>query len=75
LLELRAVMSLSRLWHRQGKQEDARHRLAEIYDRFSEGFDMKDLQAARALLTEWSAMPRNATLHAKQGSPRLTESS
>ncbi|HJY84495.1 MAG TPA: adenylate/guanylate cyclase domain-containing protein [Candidatus Binatia bacterium] len=49
-LELRAVVSLSRLWQTQGKQEEARQMLAEIYDWFTEGFDTKDLQEAKALL-------------------------
>ena len=53
-LELRAVMSLSRLWHSQGKQEEAHRMLAEIYDRFSEGFDTHDLKEAKALLEELS---------------------
>ena len=51
-LELRAVMSLSRLWQQQGKKEEARKRLAEIYGWFTEGFDTADLQEARALLAE-----------------------
>jgi class 3 adenylate cyclase len=51
-LELRAVISLSRLWQQQGKKEEARRVLAEIYDRFTEGFDTKDLQEAKALLEE-----------------------
>ena len=49
-LELRAAMSLSRLWQRQGKREEARRRLEEIYGWFTEGFDTPDLQEARALL-------------------------
>ena len=49
-LELRAVMSLSRLYHRQGKQEEARPMLAEIYGWFTEGFDTADLREAKALL-------------------------
>jgi predicted ATPase/DNA-binding winged helix-turn-helix (wHTH) protein len=49
-LELRAVMSLSRLWERQGKGEEARQILAEIYGWFTEGFDTADLQEARELL-------------------------
>jgi ATP/maltotriose-dependent transcriptional regulator MalT len=49
-LELRAVMSLARLWMVQGKVEQARERLAEIYDWFTEGFDTADLVAARELL-------------------------
>jgi len=51
-LELRAAMSLSRLWQRQGKQEEARKLLAEIYGWFIEGFDTADLKAAKALLQE-----------------------
>jgi predicted ATPase len=53
-LELRAVMSLARLWQRQGKQKDAHQMLAEIYNWFTEGFDTKDLQEAKALLEELS---------------------
>jgi predicted ATPase len=49
-LELRAVMSLSRLWQQQGKHTEARQLLAEIYGWFTEGFDTKDLQEAKALL-------------------------
>jgi predicted ATPase len=52
LLELRAVMCLSRLWQQQGKRQEARNLLAEIYGWFTEGFDTKDLQEARALLEE-----------------------
>jgi predicted ATPase len=48
--ELRAVLSLSRLYHQQGKTEEARPMLAEIYGWFTEGFDTADLQEARALL-------------------------
>ncbi|MBI3800336.1 MAG: AAA family ATPase [Deltaproteobacteria bacterium] len=51
-LELRAVTSLSRLWQQQGKKEEARRMLAEIYGWFTEGFDTKDLQEAKALLDE-----------------------
>ena len=50
--ELRAVMSLARLWQRQGKKGEARQILAEIYGWFTEGFDTKDLQEAKALLEE-----------------------
>jgi predicted ATPase/class 3 adenylate cyclase/ribosomal protein L40E len=49
-LELRAVMSLSRLWQHQGKKAQARQILAEIYEWFTEGFDTADLKEARALL-------------------------
>jgi predicted ATPase len=49
-LELRAAMSLSRLWKRQGKRGEARELLAPIYGWFTEGFDTTDLQEAKALL-------------------------
>jgi predicted ATPase len=49
-LELRATMSLARLWQQQGKQKEAHEMLAEIYGWFTEGFDTKDLQEAKALL-------------------------
>jgi tetratricopeptide (TPR) repeat protein len=49
-LELRAAVSLSRLWQRQGKQAAARQMLAELYSWFTEGFDTLDLQEAQALL-------------------------
>jgi predicted ATPase/class 3 adenylate cyclase len=51
-LELRAAMSLSRLWQQQGKQAEARRLLTEIYSWFTEGFDTADLQEAKALLEE-----------------------
>jgi predicted ATPase len=51
-LELRAAMSLSRLWQRQGKRAAAWELLAPIYGWFTEGFDTADLQEARALLDE-----------------------
>jgi class 3 adenylate cyclase/predicted ATPase len=57
-LELRAVMSLSRLWQQQGKKAEARQLLAEIYGWFTEGFDTKDLQEAKALLDELSERGR-----------------
>jgi predicted ATPase len=52
--ELRATMSLARLWQKQGKVAPARERLAEIYGWFTEGFDTADLRDARALLEELS---------------------
>ena len=51
-LELRAAMSMGRLWQRQGKCAAAYHLLAQIYGWFTEGFDTVDLQEARALLEE-----------------------
>ena len=50
--ELRAAMSLSRLWQHQGRRDGARQLLAEVYGWFTEGFDTVDLQEARALLHE-----------------------
>jgi predicted ATPase len=49
-LELRAAMSLGRLWQQQGKRAEAHALLAPIYGWFTEGFDTKDVQEARALL-------------------------
>jgi predicted ATPase len=49
-LELRAAMSLARLWQRQGKCDEARELLAPIYGWFTEGFDTADLQEATTLL-------------------------
>jgi len=49
-LELRAAMSLSRLWQEQGKQAEAHELLTPIYGWFTEGFDTADLQEAKALL-------------------------
>ena len=53
-LELRAAMSLARLWQQHGKQTEARDLLAPVYNWFTEGFDTKDLQEAKALLSELS---------------------
>jgi predicted ATPase len=47
-------MSLAKLWQRQGKPKEAHEMLAEIYGWFTEGFDTKDLQDAKALLDELS---------------------
>jgi predicted ATPase len=50
--ELRAALSLSRLWQQQGKRHEAYQLLAPIYGWFPEGFDTPDLQEAKALLDE-----------------------
>jgi len=52
LFELRATVSLARLWQPQGKRQEAHDLLAPIYDWFTEGFDTADLKDAKALLEE-----------------------
>ena len=51
-LELRTVMSLSRLWQQQGNRDEARQMLSEIYGWFTEGFETADLKEAKILLEE-----------------------
>jgi predicted ATPase len=51
-LELRAAMSLSHLWQQQGKREEARQMLADIYGWFTEGFETADLKEAKFLLDQ-----------------------
>jgi class 3 adenylate cyclase/predicted ATPase len=51
-LELRAAMSMARLWRDQGKRDEARELLAPVYGWFTEGFETRDLKEARALLDE-----------------------
>jgi predicted ATPase len=53
--ELRAAMSLARLWRDQGKPDEARDLLAPVYGWFTEGFDTLDLKEAKALLDELAA--------------------
>ena len=53
--ELRAAMSLARLWRDQGKVQQARELLAPVYGWFTEGFDTRDLKEAKALLEELAA--------------------
>jgi len=50
--ELRATTSLARLLHQQGQRDEARTLLAPIYDSFTEGFELRDLKDAKALLDE-----------------------
>jgi predicted ATPase len=51
-LELRAAMSMARLWRDQGKRDEARDLLAPVYGWFTEGFDTRDLKEAKVLLDE-----------------------
>jgi predicted ATPase len=53
--ELRASMSLARLWRDQRKVQQARELLAPVYDWFTEGFDTRDLKEAKELLEQLSA--------------------
>ena len=50
--ELRAAMSMGRLWRDQGKRDEARQLLAPVYGWFTEGFDTRDLKEVKALLEE-----------------------
>ena len=50
--ELRAAMSMARLWRDQGKRDEARELLAPVYVWFTEGFDTRDLKEAKSLLNE-----------------------
>ncbi len=52
--ELRAATSLARLWQQQGKRTEAHKLLSDVYNWFTEGFDTKDLQEAKALIEELS---------------------
>jgi predicted ATPase len=53
--ELRAAMSMARLWRDQGKQKQARELLAPVYGWFTEGFDTRDLKEAKSLLEKLSS--------------------
>jgi len=52
ILELRGTTSLAREWRQQGRRDEARRMLADIYGWFTEGFDTQDLRTANALLQE-----------------------
>jgi predicted ATPase len=64
--ELRAAMSLARLWRDQGKVQQARELLAPVYGWFTEGFDTRDLKEAKALLEELAS---SANRTAQQSCP------
>ena len=53
--ELRAAMSVARLWRDQGKSQQARELFAPVYGWFTEGFDTRDLKEAKALLDHLTA--------------------
>ena len=53
--ELRAAMSMARLWRDQGKRDEARDLLAPVYGWFTEGFDTRDLKEAKTLLEALTA--------------------
>ncbi len=57
--ELRAAMSLARLWQDQGKRKQARDLLAPVYNWCTEGFETIDLRTAKSLLDELDANPSN----------------
>jgi len=75
-LELRAAISLARLWRQQQKREDARALLEEIYHWFTEGFDTQDLQAAEDLLVTLGGVvdrtERNPSLESRVQRPEST---
>ena len=61
-------MSLARLWQQHGKKEEARQMLAEVYGWFTEGFDTRDLQEAKALLAELAGQkPRRQRQGRREG--------
>jgi predicted ATPase len=69
--ELRAAMSLARLWRNQGKVQQARELLAPVYGWFTEGFDTLDLKEAKTLLEglECIAQANSSDRHPPQGRP------
>jgi predicted ATPase len=60
--ELRAAVSLARLWRDQGKVQQARDLLAPVYGWFTEGFDTRDLKEAKVLLEELGGVDRHANI-------------
>jgi predicted ATPase len=72
-LELRAAVSLGRLWRDEGRRGDAHRLVTEVYDWFTEGFDMPDLGQARSLLEELASETCRATV--ALGSPDPPKSS
>ena len=70
--ELRASTSLARLWQQQGKKAEAHKLLSEVYNWFTEGFDTKDLQEAKALIDSLEPIPKPPPARAS-GFPRSRE--
>ena len=68
-LELRAAMSLARLWQSQGKTTEAHELLAPVYHWFTEGFDTKDLQEAKVLIEELNHRVIESVLDARSNGP------
>jgi adenylate cyclase len=74
--ELRATVSLARLWQARGRQAEAFKMLAEIYHWFSEGFDTRDLTEARQLLESLAVTEPNVNCdQIKSGEPDVVDSS
>ena len=70
IFELRAAMSMARLWRDQGKRDEARDLLAPVYGWFTEGFDTLDLKEAKALLDELASSSRSMSGYSS-GMPAL----
>jgi predicted ATPase len=70
--ELRAAMSMARLWRDQGKVQQARELLTPVYGWFTEGFDTRDLMEAKALLEELAASPFLRRAEDKRNTRRAT---
>ena len=68
-LELRAAMSLARLWQQQGKRAEARALLAPIYGWFTEGFDTADLQEAQGVAGGAGGITRACPTRSRNSSP------
>ena len=68
--ELRAAMSLARLWRDQGKVQQARELLAPVYGWFTEGFDTRDLKEAKALLEGLRDQPLRKQIHSTGTHPK-----
>ncbi len=65
--ELRAAMSMARLWRDQGKREEARELLAPVYGWFTEGFKTQDLKEAKALLDELATQHHSFSASRRNG--------